>query len=52
MRLLPSLISAGDLGPRPAQPKAQLPGQALALTHAHGDAVLLLDPDRQCLAIP
>ena len=52
MRLLPFRIGAGDLGPRLAQPKTQLPEQALALAHAHRDAVLLLDPDRQRLAIP
>ena len=52
MPLLSFRIGEGDLGPRLAQPKAQLSEQTLALTHAHGDAVLLLDPDRQRLAIP
>ena len=52
MRLLPFRIGEGDLGPRLAQPKAQLPEQALALTHAQRDAVLLSDPDRQRFAIP
>ena len=52
MRLLPFRIGEGDLGPRLAKPKAQLPEQALALTHAQRDAVLLSDPDRQRFAIP
>ena len=52
MRLLPFRIGAGDAGPRRAQPKAPLSEQALALTHAHGDAVWLLDADRQRLAMP
>ena len=52
MRLLLFLVGASDLGLRLAQPKAQLPEQTLALTHAHSDAVLLLDPDRQRFAIP
>ena len=39
MRLLPFRIGAGDAGPRRAQPKAPLSQQALARTHAHGDAV-------------
>ena len=51
MRLLPFRIGVGDPGPWLAQPKAPLAEQALALTHAQSNAVLLLDPDRQRLAI-
>jgi hypothetical protein len=52
MRILLGRIGFSDHRPRLAEPKAELTEQSLALTHAQPDAVLLLDPGSQCLAVP
>src|SRR5664280_1845242 len=52
MRLLPFRIGLGNLGARLAQPKAQLPEQALALPHPQVNLIPLGNPGRQGLAVP
>lgn len=52
MRLLPFGVGVGNAGTGLAQPKAQLPEQALALPNAQLDPVLLGNPGRQRLAVP
>ena len=52
MRLLPCWIRLGNPGTRLAQPKAQLPEQALTLPHSQVNLVSLRNPSRQSLAVP
>ena len=52
MRFLPLGVGLSNRGTWFAQPKAQPSEQTLALSHAQGDLVLLLDPGRQRFAVP
>ena len=52
MLLLPLRIGLGNLRTRFAQPKAQLPEQALALPHPQVNLIPLRNPGRQSLAVP
>ena len=52
MRALQSGVRTGHLRARLAQPKAELPEQALALAHAQLHPVFLLNPGAQRLAVP
>lgn len=52
MRFLPRRIRLGDHRSRLAEQKAEVPEQALPLTHTELDPLSLLDPDGQCLPIP
>lgn len=52
MLLLPHRICSGQDRPRLAEPELELPEQPLALAHSQLDSVGLVDPCRQCLAIP
>ena len=52
MRLLPFGVCLGDAGTWLAQPKAQLPEQALALPYPQVDPILFGNPGRQRFAIP
>ena len=45
-------VGTRHLGARLTQPEAELPEQALALTHAKLVSILLLDPGAQRLAVP
>ena len=52
MRLLSFRICLGNLGTRLAEPKPQLPEQALALPYPQINLIPLRDPCRQGLAVP
>ena len=52
MRLLPSRIALGHLGPRFPQPETQLSKQTLTLPHTQLDLIFPLDPGCQRLAVP
>jgi len=52
MRLLFFWVCLSDHWSRFAQSKSQLPKQPLALPCPQVDAILPLDPTRQCLAVP
>jgi hypothetical protein len=52
MHLLPFRIGLGNLGAWLAQPKAQLPKQALALPYPQVNLVPLRNPSRKGLAVP